>query len=108
MLTKVEGLKMTFEAIQAVRDELTQAARAGDNIKATEILLRLSNLYASIDAKAFIETMNELEANSNVIVVDFRAKKAARKVANGGEVPEVKEETIYEAWPTFTEDEIPF
>ena len=92
---KVQCYKMTFEAIQAVRKELADTAM-DDTIKVSEIMLRLSGLYASIDAAQFVECMSELEAQtSNVVKVDFRAKKLEEKQPVAVNQP-------------FTYDDIPF
>lgn len=69
---QVQCYKVTFEAIQEVRKELSKAMETGNMIGASEIALRLSNLYASIDAKQFVECMQALENESNVIRVDFK------------------------------------
>lgn len=93
--TQVTCYKLTFEAIQAVRAELA-ATPIDDTIKTSEIMLRLSGLYASIDAAQFVECMEALEAqNANVIKVDFKAKKAQQKQAVA-------------VGTGFTEDDIPF
>ena len=69
---EIQCLKVTFDAIHHVRTELALHASQGNDIKATECLTRLSNLYASIDAKELIQHINELEAQANVVKVDFR------------------------------------
>lgn len=94
---QVTCYKLTFEAILAVRAELA-ATPMDDTIKTSEIMLRLSGLYASIDAAQFIECMAALEAqNANVIKVDFKTKKAQLKQAVNAPLES-----------SFTEDEIPF
>lgn len=69
---QVKCYKMTFEAIQAVRKELAEADANGNTLAISEIMLRLSSLYASIDAQQFIECMQALEQQDNVIKVDFK------------------------------------
>ena len=97
-LKQVEGYKLTFEAIQQVRQELSQAANENDTIKVNDALQRLSNLYASIDAKQFIECINSLEAQANVIKVDFKTKTHELK----------KAVNAHEDNKPFTMDDIPF
>ena len=71
MIKPIQCYKMTFEAIMQVRIEL---ARIPPNhvMQISDALQRLSELYASIDAPKFIECMNELEAQTNVVKVDFK------------------------------------
>lgn len=73
---QIKGISLTFQAIQAVRTELALHAKESNELKAMECLARLSNLYASIDAKEFIECINELENMTNVTKVNFYQEMA--------------------------------
>jgi len=73
---QVTCYKLTFQAIQEVRKELA-ATDMSDTIKTSEIMLRLSGLYASIDAAQFVECMAELEAQTNNVIKGDFTKKVA-------------------------------
>jgi hypothetical protein len=68
---KIDCYKMTFEAIQSVRKELS-LINPNDVLAISETLQRLAMLYSSIDAKQFIECMNELESERSILKVNFK------------------------------------
>jgi len=69
---QIQSIVLTMQAIESVRVELSMHSSQGNEIKCMECLTRLSNLYALIDAKEFIECINSLENNGNVRKVNFR------------------------------------
>jgi hypothetical protein len=72
---QIKSIVLTMQAIDAVRVELSIHSKQENEPKCVECLTRLSNLYASINAKEFIECVNDLENKANVVKVDFRKEK---------------------------------